>query len=296
MIPARMLPPRRSSSPSRRFSTRARWRALLDLRGTRSRPRRARGLAGAVRRSRQEPGDLLALPRLAAPAGRAALAVRAPRRGRLDAGTRDAARGGPGGGAGIQAPRPPRAAIAAGAAAVAVALGLAAWLALAASDRAAPWVSRPAPRGRSCRRRPSCAADAAPAALVLSGGDYGLAALDRRPPLDARAASVAAALLVIGELAAGRASSRATTRTSRATRGAGRLIAGPGSGAVGLVSGLLAVVDVARSQGLAVEVARGARRAAARSCCSVAGAPRSKRLVDRRDAIVIATRVPRRPG
>ena len=173
VIPARTLPPTRARDRRHAAARRALGAALLDLRG--------RGHDLVVLEVSPEPyvepgaerGDALALRALAAAARGAARALRAPRRRRRDAGRRDPARGGAGGGEGIPASRPARAALAAGAAAVAVvARRSAGWLALVASDDAAPpvlvvgrWRERSAaglalrrpvaarPRARRSRRR-----------------------------------------------------------------------------------------------------------------------------------------------
>jgi hypothetical protein len=91
-------------------------------------------------------------------------------------------------------------------------------------------------------------------ALVLSGGAYGLLLAIDDPPLDARAAGVAAALLVTGELAGWARELAATTRDEPGNAWRRPVwITAAGIGTVGLVTVLLAVVDVAQVEGLAIE-------------------------------------------
>ena len=91
-------------------------------------------------------------------------------------------------------------------------------------------------------------------ALVLSGTAYGLLLGIDDPPLDARAAGVAAALLVIGELVGWARELASTTRDEPGNAWRRPVwIAGAGIGTVGLVTVLLAVVDVAQVEGLAIE-------------------------------------------
>jgi hypothetical protein len=91
-------------------------------------------------------------------------------------------------------------------------------------------------------------------ALATSGAAYGLILAVDDPPLDARAAGVAAGLLIVGELVGWSRELRATTRDEPG--GAWRRpawIASLGIGALLLVWALLALVDLARVEGLAVE-------------------------------------------
>ena len=91
-------------------------------------------------------------------------------------------------------------------------------------------------------------------ALVLSGGAYGLLLGIDDPPLDARAAGVAAALLAVGELVGWARELASTTRDEPGNAWRRPVwIAGAGIGTVGLVTVLLAVVDVAQVEGLAIE-------------------------------------------
>ena len=91
-------------------------------------------------------------------------------------------------------------------------------------------------------------------ALGASAAAYGVVLAVDEPPLDARAAGVAAALLVQGELVGW---SRELATVSRDEPGGAwrrpTWIALLGAGAVLLVLGLLAIVDLARVEGLAVE-------------------------------------------
>jgi hypothetical protein len=127
-------------------------------------------------------------------------------------------------------------------------------LALAASDRAAPWVLAAGAAGALATavalRLPTLLGPA----LVLSGGAYGLLLGVDDPPLDARAAGVAAALLVVGELVGWARELASTTRDEPGNAWRRPVwIAGAGIGTVGLVTVLLAVVDVAQVEGLAIE-------------------------------------------
>ena len=92
-------------------------------------------------------------------------------------------------------------------------------------------------------------------ALACSGGAYGVLLAVDEPALDARAAAVAVALLVVGELVGWARELASTTRDEPG--GAWRRpiwIAGLALGALALSWTLLAVVDHARVDGLAVEV------------------------------------------
>jgi hypothetical protein len=91
-------------------------------------------------------------------------------------------------------------------------------------------------------------------ALAVCASAYALQLGIDEPPLDVRAAGVAAALLVVGELVGWSHELWSTTRDEPG--GAWRRptwIASIGAGALLLVWGLLAVVDLARVEGLAVE-------------------------------------------
>ena len=135
-----------------------------------------------------------------------------------------------------------------------MALGLAVWLALVASDDAAAPVLVLGVTGALL----AAAAVVWPALLVLalamSGSGYALLLAIDEPPLDVRAAGVAACLLVVGELVGWAHELWSTTRDEPG--GEWRRptwIAAAGAGALLLVWGLLAIVDLARVEGLAVE-------------------------------------------
>ena len=94
-----------------------------------------------------------------------------------------------------------------------------------------------------------------PALAALAGAYAVLLAIDE-PALDARAAGVAALLLVTGELVGWARELGGTTRDEPG--GAWRRpiwIAGAAAGALGLGWGLIALVDRLRADGLAVEAA-----------------------------------------
>ena len=91
-------------------------------------------------------------------------------------------------------------------------------------------------------------------ALAASAGAYAVLLAVDDPPLDGRAAGVAAALLVTGELVGWARELAATTRDEPGNAWRRPVwIAAAGIGAVGLVTVLLAVVDLARVEGLAIE-------------------------------------------
>ncbi len=128
------------------------------------------------------------------------------------------------------------------------------WLTLAASDSAALPVLAVGLLGALGTAIALWQAVVLGPALVASAGAYAvLLALDD-PPLDARAAGVAACLLVCGELV-GWARELATPTRDEPGNAWRRpvWIAGAGIGALGLVTVLLAVVDLARVEGLAIE-------------------------------------------
>ena len=135
-----------------------------------------------------------------------------------------------------------------------MALGLAVWLALVASDDAAPVVLALGVVGALL----TAAALVWPAllflALALAGSGYAVLLAIDEPPLDVRVAGVAACLLVVGELVGWARELWSTTRDEPG--GEWRRptwIAMVGAAGLLLVWGLLAVVDLARVEGLAVE-------------------------------------------
>ena len=132
-------------------------------------------------------------------------------------------------------------------------LGLAVWLAVVASADARPAVLVTGLLGAAA----TAAAVVRPAALTLalpaSAAAYALLLTIDDPPLDSRAAGVAAALLVVGEL---NGWARELAGTTDEPGGAWRRpawIAGAGAGALALAWVVLAVADVARVEGLAIE-------------------------------------------
>ena len=93
-------------------------------------------------------------------------------------------------------------------------------------------------------------------ALATSGAAYGVLLAVDDPQLDTRAAGVAAGLLIVGELVGWSRELATTTRDEPG--GAWRRpvwIASLGIGTLLLVWALLALVDLARVEGLAVEAA-----------------------------------------
>ena len=92
-----------------------------------------------------------------------------------------------------------------------------------------------------------------PALAALASAYVALLLIDE-PPLDTRAAGVAAALVVVGELVgwAGELAGATRDEPGNAWRRPA-WIAGAGMGALGLAWALLAVADLARVQGLAIE-------------------------------------------
>ena len=113
-------------------------------------------------------------------------------------------------------------------------------------------------------------------ALGAIGAAYAALLLIDEPPLDTRAAGVAAALVVVGETLgwARDLAGRALDEPGNAWRRPG-WIAAAGIGTLGLAWALLAVADLARVQGLAIEAA-GALAALA----VVLAAPRLARSTD----------------
>jgi hypothetical protein len=91
-------------------------------------------------------------------------------------------------------------------------------------------------------------------ALATLGGAYTVLLLVDEPPLDSRAAGVAASLVVVGELVGWSQELAGATRDEPGNAWRRPAwIAGAGLGALGLAWALLAVVDLARVEGLAVE-------------------------------------------
>lgn len=135
-----------------------------------------------------------------------------------------------------------------------MALGLAAWLTLVASDDAAAPVLALGIVGAILTAASVAWPTLLGVALATSGAGYALLLAVDEPPLDMRAAGVAAALLVVGELVGWSRELATTTRDEPG--GAWRRptwIATVGIGTLLLVWALLALVDLAHVEGLAVE-------------------------------------------
>jgi hypothetical protein len=135
-----------------------------------------------------------------------------------------------------------------------VSLGLTAWLAVVASDEAAVPVLVLGLAGATVTGAALVWPVVLGPALALSGAAYAALLAVDEPPLDGRAAGVAAALVAVGELVGWSRELRATSTDEPG--GAWRRptwIASVAIGALLVVSGLLAVVDLARVEGLAVE-------------------------------------------
>ena len=91
-------------------------------------------------------------------------------------------------------------------------------------------------------------------ALAALAGAYAALLLIDDPPLDTRAAGVAVALVVVGELVGWARELAGATRDEPGNAWRRPVwIAGIGMGALGLAWGVLAVADLARVQGLAIE-------------------------------------------
>ncbi len=103
----------------------------------------------------------------------------------------------------------------------------------------------------------TAAAFVRPAALALaltaSAAAYALLLTIDEPPLDSRAAGVAAALLVVGELSGWAQELAGTTDEPGGAWRRPAWIAGAATGALALAWIVVAVADVARVEGLAVE-------------------------------------------
>ena len=133
-------------------------------------------------------------------------------------------------------------------------LGLAAWLAASAGEDAATPVLVLGLAGALLTAVALVQPVILGLALATSGAGYGIMLAVDDPPLDVRAAGVAAALLIAGELVGWSRELATTTRDEPG--GAWRRpvwIASLGIGALLLVWALLALVDLARVEGLAVE-------------------------------------------
>ena len=135
-----------------------------------------------------------------------------------------------------------------------MALGLAVWVAFVASEDWAPVVLALGVAGALLTGAAVVWPVLLYLALAVSGSGYGLYLAVDEPPLDVRVAGVAACLLVIGELVGWARELWSTTRDEPGEEWRRPTwIAVTGAGALLLVWGLLAVVDLARVEGLAVE-------------------------------------------
>jgi len=142
----------------------------------------------------------------------------------------------------------------AGAAGVAVALATAVWLGVAAGpDATAVVTALGLTGGLLTGVALAWPIVLGPALATLACAYLALLLIDE-PPLDTRAAGVAAALVVVGELVGWSRELRGVTRDEPGNAWRRPAwIAGAGIGALGLAWVVLAVADLARVQGLAVE-------------------------------------------
>ena len=133
-------------------------------------------------------------------------------------------------------------------------MGLAGWLALAASSAAAAPVLLVGLGGCALTGAALAWPVLLGAGLATLGGAYAILLVIDEPALDTRAAGVAVALVVVGELMGWSQELAGPTRDEPG--GAWRRpmwIAGIAVGALGLAWMLLAVADLARLEGLAIE-------------------------------------------
>ena len=137
---------------------------------------------------------------------------------------------------------------------MAVSLGLAAWLTATASQDAVTPVLVAALAGAAATAAALVWPVALGPALALSGAAYAILLVIDEPPLDSRAAGVATALVVIGELTGWSQELAGTTRDEPGNAWRRPLwIAAVATGALGLAWAVLAVADLARLEGLAIE-------------------------------------------
>lgn len=135
-----------------------------------------------------------------------------------------------------------------------MAAGLVAWLAIVASDVATPAVLASGLVGVTLLAAALRWPAALGAALAALGGAYAVLLVIDDPPLDSRAAGVAAALLVAGELAGWARELGGATRDEPGNAWRRPIwIAGVALGALAVAWALLALADLARVDGLAVE-------------------------------------------
>jgi hypothetical protein len=128
------------------------------------------------------------------------------------------------------------------------------WLAVEASDDAAVPVLLAGAAGSAATLASLVWPGALGPALVTTGGAYAVLLAVDRPPLDSRAAAVAVALLVTGELVGWTRELAATTRDEPGNAWRRPIwISWLAAATLGLTWALLAIVDRARVEGLAVE-------------------------------------------
>jgi hypothetical protein len=136
-----------------------------------------------------------------------------------------------------------------------VALGTALWLAVVASSDAVGAVVGLGLAGAALTAAAVVAPVVLGPALAALAGAYVALLLIDEPPLDTRAAGVAMALVVVGELVGWARELAGATRDEPGNAWRRPVwIAGMGMSALGLAWGVLAVADLARVQGLAIEV------------------------------------------
>jgi hypothetical protein len=135
-----------------------------------------------------------------------------------------------------------------------VALGTALWLAVVASSDAVGAVVGLGLAGAALTGAAVVAPVVLGPALAALAGAYVALLLIDEPPLDTRAAGVAMALVVVGELVGWARELAGATRDEPGNAWRRPVwIAGRGMSALGLAWGVLAVADLARVQGLAIE-------------------------------------------
>jgi hypothetical protein len=135
-----------------------------------------------------------------------------------------------------------------------VALGTALWLAVVASSDAVGAVVGLGLAGAALTGAAVVAPVVLGPALAALAGAYVALLLIDEPPLDTRAAGVAMALVVVGELVGWARELAGATRDEPGNAWRRPVwIAGMGMSALGLAWGVLAVADLARVQGLAIE-------------------------------------------
>ena len=135
-----------------------------------------------------------------------------------------------------------------------MAVGTAVWLGIVASAEAAALVTGVGLVGAALTGAAVVRPILLGPALAALGSAYLALLLVDEPPLDTRAAGVAAALVVVGELVGWARELAGATRDEPGNAWRRPVwIAGIGIGALGLAWALLAVADLARVQGLAIE-------------------------------------------